>query len=339
RGITVLSKSDAVDRETLDVVRLEVEEFLRGSFLEHAPIIPVSSLTGAGIDELKSALGKIALDIPARDSTALSRLPIDRVFTRKGFGTVVTGTLVSGTIKKEDELEVFPTGRRVRVRGLQVHGVTADKAVAGQRTALNLAGAAVEDLGRGMMLAPPDTFRTTDRLDVSLALLPSARPLKDRSRVHLHTYTSETIAEVRLYEHKQLDPGQSGYAQLRTNDRLLVLPGDGFIVRRFSPVITIGGGVVVQNTPQRRSQKSVNYADSLRLLNDPSLPANLRARVVARGTQGLTFSETVARTESSSCELKKVAATAPLTALYRNTLLTSLALDVMRKGINNTIAI
>jgi len=337
RGITVLSKSDAVDRETLDVVRLEVEEFLRGSFLEHAPIIPVSSLTGAGIDELKSALGKIALDIPARDSTALSRLPIDRVFTMKGFGTVVTGTLVSGTIKKEDELEVFPTGRRVRVRGLQVHGVTADKAVAGQRTALNLAGAAVEDLGRGMMLAPPDTFRTTDRLDVSLALLPSARPLKDRSRVHLHTYTSETIAEVRLYEHKQLDPGQSGYAQLRTNDRLLVLPGDRFIVRRFSPVITIGGGVVVENTPPRRSQKIVNYADSLRLLNDPSLPANLRARVVARGTQGLTFSETVARTGWTPSTLKAVAATIPEIALYGNTLLPRLALDVIRKGIVNIL--
>jgi selenocysteine-specific elongation factor len=188
-----------------------------------------------------------------------------------------------------------------------------------------------------MMLAPPDTFRTTDRLDVSLALLPSARPLKDRSRVHVHTYTSETVAEVRLYEHKQLDPGQSGYAQLRTNDRLLVLPGDRFIVRRFSPVITIGGGVVVENTPPRRSQKIGNYADLLRLLNDPSLPASLRARVVSRGTEGLTISETVARTGWTSSTIKTVAAAIPEIALYGNTLLPRLALDIIRKGIVNIL--
>ncbi len=142
RGITVLTKSDAVDAETLDVVRLEVGEFLRGSFLEPAqsPIVSVSSLTGAGLDELKQALAKVAAEVPAKDSEALARLPIDRVFTMKGFGTVVTGTLVAGTIRKEDELEVFPSGKRVRVRGVQVHGEQADQAMAGQRTALNLAG-------------------------------------------------------------------------------------------------------------------------------------------------------------------------------------------------------
>src|SRR5947209_12649843 len=164
RGITVLTKSDLVDRETLDVVRLEVEDFLRGSFLDpaHAPIVPVSSLKGAGLDELKRALAQVASEVPARDSQAIARLPIDRVFTMKGFGTVITGTLISGTIRKEEELEVFPTGRRVRVRGVQVHGSAADKAVAGQRTALNLAGATTEDLARGMMLATADMFRPTD---------------------------------------------------------------------------------------------------------------------------------------------------------------------------------
>src|SRR5499425_3854251 len=164
RGITVLTKSDAVDAETLDVVRLEVEEFLRGSFLDptHSPIVAVSSLTGAGLPELKQALAKVAAEVPAKDSNALARLPIDRVFTMKGFGTVVTGTLVAGTIRKEDELEVFPGGKRVRVRGVQVHGESADKALAGQRTALNLAGVAVEELARGMMLAPPETFRAAD---------------------------------------------------------------------------------------------------------------------------------------------------------------------------------
>ena len=166
----------------------------------------VSSLTGAGLPELKQALAKVAAEVPAKDSNALARLPIDRVFTMKGFGTVVTGTLVAGTIRREDELEVFPGGKRVRVRGVQVHGEPAEQALAGQRTALNLAGVAVEDLARGMMLAPPDTFRATQRADVSLSLLPSAKPLKDRARVHLHAYTLEMVAEVALYGEKAIKP-------------------------------------------------------------------------------------------------------------------------------------
>ena len=208
RGITVLTKADTVDRETLDVVKLEVEEFLRGSFLDPnpnpatgaagAPIVAVSALTGAGLDELKRELARVASEVTARDADALARLPIDRVFSMKGFGTVVTGTLVSGTIHKDDELEVFPSGKRVRVRGVQVHGSSAEHAVAGQRTALNLAGVPTEDLARGMMLAPPETFQATKRIDVSLSLLASATPLKDRARVHLHAYTSETVAEVAL---------------------------------------------------------------------------------------------------------------------------------------------
>ena len=171
RGITVLTKSDAVDVETLEVVRLEVEEFLRGTFLDvsKSPIIAVSSLTGAGLEELKSALVAAASQVQPRDSHAIARLPIDRVFTMKGFGTVVTGTLVAGTIRREDELEVFPAGRRVRVRGVQVHGQTADAAIAGQRTALNLAGASTEDLSRGMTLVPPAILEKTRRADVSLA--------------------------------------------------------------------------------------------------------------------------------------------------------------------------
>src|SRR5437588_9484230 len=242
RGITVLTKSDAVDPETLDVVRLEVEEFLRGTFLEapKAPIAAVSSLTGAGLDELKRAIALAVADVQARDSEALARLPIDRVFTMKGFGTVVTGTLISGTIRREEELEVFPTGRRVRVRGVQVHGKTAEQATAGQRTALNVAGAAKEGLARGMTLSPPDTFRPTTRIDVSLTLLPSAKLLKDRARVHFHAYASETIAEVRLHGEKQIAPGQTAYAQLRLENPALLLPADRFIVRQFSPVITIG---------------------------------------------------------------------------------------------------
>src|SRR3954454_510081 len=251
RGITVLTKSDAVDPDTLDVVRLEVEEFVRGTFLESskAPIVAVSALTGAGLNELKGAIAAAAAQGQARDSSALARLPIDRVFTMKGFGVVVTGTLISGTIRKEDELEIFPAGQRVRVRGVQVHGQPAEQAVAGQRTALNLAGIATQDMARGMVLAPPSTFHATSRLDVSLTLLPSAKPLKDRARVHLHAYTFETVATVVLHGQNQVSPGDTALARLRLAEPTLLLPGDRFIMRQFSPVLTIGGGVVLDAFP------------------------------------------------------------------------------------------
>jgi selenocysteine-specific elongation factor len=297
RGITVLTKSDAVDRETLDVVRLEVADFLRGSFLDPAqsPIVAVSSLTGAGQPELKQELAKIAAEVPAKDSSALVRLPIDRVFTMKGFGTVVTGTLVAGTIRKEDELEVFPTGRRVRVRGVQVHGEAAEKAIAGQRTALNLAGVAVEDLSRGLVLAPPDIFRSTKRIDVSLSLLPSTKPLKDRAQVHLHAYTSETVAEVALYGEKQVKPGGKAYAQLRMTDPALLLPGDRFILRQFSPVITIGGGVVLDAIPLTRRKKET-VEPFLKILESGNPLAVLRVRLAQRHHDGLTLAQVTTET-------------------------------------------
>ena len=297
RGITVLTKSDAVDAETLDVVRLEVGEFLKGSFLDpgHSPIIAVSSLTGAGLPELKQELTRIAAEVPAKDSTALARLPIDRVFTMKGFGTVVTGTLVSGTIAKEDELEVFPIGKRVRVRGVQVHGEAAEKAIAGQRTALNLAGVAVEDLARGMMLAPRDSFCATQRVDVSLSLLPSAKPLKDRARVHLHAYTSETIAEVFLYGAKAIKPGETAFAQLRMADPALLLPEDRFIVRQFSPVITIGGGAVLDSSPLARAQRDTVVA-CLKVLDGDNPLSRLGVRIARRNHDGLSLVDLVAET-------------------------------------------
>jgi selenocysteine-specific elongation factor len=295
RGITVLTKADSVDPETLDVVRLEVEEFLHGSFLDpaHAPVVPVSALTGTGIEDLKRALVRQSLHIPARDSTAIPRLPIDRVFTMKGFGTVVTGTLISGTIEKELEMEVFPSGQRVRVRGIQVHGSAAEKACAGQRTALNLAGASTGDLARGMMLAPPNTFHASNRIDVSLTLLHSARPLKDRARVHLHAYTSEVIAEVRLYGVKQVAPGEQVLAQLRMEAPGLLLPGDRFIIRQFSPVITIGGGIVLDASPQAKARKDV-AASFLRILLNAAPETALQARVARTRQQALSISEAVA---------------------------------------------
>ena len=293
RGITVLTKSDAVDAETLEVVRLEVEDYVRGSFLDPAksPMVAVSSLTGPGLDELKSALVQVASEVVAKNSAALARLPIDRVFTMKGFGTVVTGTLVAGTIRKEEELELFPAGKRVRVRGVQVHGSPAEAAVAGQRTALNLAGVSTEDLARGMTLATADTFRSTSRVDALLSLLPSAKPFKDGAPVHFHAYTTETTAEARLYGTKQLKPGEEAYAQLRFSEPMLLLPGDRFIVRQFSPVVTIGGGVVLDASPGTRKQRAEDAAAFLKIMRDGSPEQMLAARVARRGATGLCLDD------------------------------------------------
>jgi selenocysteine-specific elongation factor len=296
RGITVLTKSDAVDRDTLDVVRLEVEEFLRGTFLggPSSSIIAVSSLTGEGLEGLKQALIHAVGVASARDAQALARLPIDRVFTMKGFGTVVTGTLVSGTIGKEEELEAFPSGRRVRVRGVQVHGSPADAAVAGERTALNLAGASTEDLSRGMTLASPAAFVSTRRIDVKLRLLPSAsRPLKDRARLHFHAHTMETVAQVVLYNATQIAPGDEGFAQLRLPAAALLLPGDRFIMRQFSPVTTIGGGIVLDAAPIPRAAARDTFLETM-AGGDPA--SILRARIARRQHEGISLSRLTAET-------------------------------------------
>jgi selenocysteine-specific elongation factor len=344
RGITVLTKSDAVDQETLEVVRAEVQDFLRGSFLAQPtlgqpnldapnPVVDVSSLTGAGIDDLKRELVKVAGEVPARNSNAIARLPIDRVFTMKGFGTVVTGTLVSGTIHKEDEFEVFPTGKRVRVRGVQVHGKSAERAVAGQRTALNLAGATTEELARGMMLAPASTFHATSRVDVELSLLASAKPLKDRARVHFHSYTAETIATVVLCGKKQAAPGETAFAQLRLSEPALLLPGDRFIIRQFSPVITSGGGVVVENTPPRKVKDATDYARFLKTLSEESQVGILRARVSASGARGLSITEAVARTGWLTQEIVSRISPSPEIVRIGDIFVFKPALDLVRKDL------
>jgi selenocysteine-specific elongation factor len=311
RGITVITKCDAVDGETLDVVRMELEEFLRGTFLEppKTPIVTVSSLTGAGLDELKGAIAAAAASVDARDSKALARLPVDRVFTMKGFGTVVTGTLISGTIREDEELEVFPDGRRVRVRGVQVHGRNAEATVAGQRTALNLVGASTEDLVRGTTLATPATFTLTRRIDVQLRLLPSApRPLKNRARVHFHCHTMETVAQIGLYGEKEIKPGDPAVAQLSIAEPALLLPGDRFILRQFSPVVTIGGGGVLDAAPilspkeVRKMERTASVSapvflhalETLGRFEQPS--AILMTRVMRRGKRGLSSTEAVSET-------------------------------------------
>ena len=323
RGLTVLTKSDLVDSSTLEVARLEVAEFLRGSFLEAAPIVAVSSLTGQGLEELRQELARLAAAVPSRDTHAFFRLPVDRVFTMKGFGTVVTGTLLSGRIAKETEVEIFPTGQRVRVRGIQVHGQASDAAQAGQRVALNLAGADTAELARGMTLAPAGHFRACSRIDAWITLLPGAPPLRDRARVHFHAYTAETIAEVVLLgpdnpeqstqarktdpRPAELRPGLSAWAQLRLAQPLLLLPEDRFILRQFSPVVTIGGGVVADNAPLplrlgREADVTAHIAQLGRLTNG-SRRDRLAARVARRESAGLTLADAVAETGASAEEL------------------------------------
>ena len=314
RGMTVLTKSDAVDAETLEVVRLEVADFLRGSFLDpsHAPIVAASSLTRTGLDDVKATLARIASEATAKDSSALARLPVDRVFTMKGFGTVVTGTLVAGTIRKDEELELFPSGNRLRVRGVQVHGSTSDTAIAGQRTALNLAGVSTEDLGRGMTLATAGIFRPTSRIDAQLSLLASAKPLKDGARVHFHAYTMETIAEVRLLGTNQLKPGEQSFAQLRFPEPALLLPGDRFIVRQFSPVVTIGGGIVLDAFPSTRKRRVEDAVTFLNTMLEGSPEQQLMARVARTGPVGLDLAAASAEMNIRREQAEKMAARAGL---------------------------
>ena len=250
-GLVVITKCDLVDSEVLDLVKLEIQELVKGSFLENAPVVAASARTGASLDDLRNALRRLGQGILARPLALPFRLPIDRAFVMKGFGTVVTGTLIAGSIGKDEEGEIFPEGRRARIRGIQVHNAPSDSAVAGQRTALNLAGVETSEIERGMVLAAPGLFQATSRLDCSLTVLPSARALKNRARVHFHSGTAETLAEVVLLNSKELAPGMQGYAQLRLANPGLFLPGDRFIVRQFSPVITIGGGVVLDNLAAR----------------------------------------------------------------------------------------
>jgi selenocysteine-specific elongation factor len=297
RGIIAITKSDLVDADSLGLVRLEIEEFVRGSFLENAPIIPVSARSGAGLDELKNALRGAAQAVAVKDATQHFRLPIDRSFAMKGFGTVVTGTLISGAVKVEDEVELYPARKRLRVRGLHSGGKQIDRAVAGQRTAVNLAGIEHEEITRGMLLAPAGTFEATQRVDARVTLLGSAPRLKNRARVHFHQGTAEAIAEVNLLDDggAELAAGGSMFAQLRLDQPLLLLPGDRFILRRFSPVVTIGGGTVLDARAPRHKRKDAAVAPFLGVLERGKREEILGALLEA-APRGMTLPELLART-------------------------------------------
>jgi selenocysteine-specific elongation factor len=304
RGVVGLTKSDLVDNDSLELVRLEAEEFLRGSFLEKAPLIPVSAKTRAGLDELKKALRDAAANAVAKDAGRYFRLPIDRAFAMKGFGSVVTGTLISGSVGAGDEVELFSGGLRLRVRGVQSGGKSVERATPGQRTAVNLAGIEHDALKRGMVLATPGKFRKTRRVDARLELLASARKMKQGANVHFHAGTAETIAEVFFHGAKELAPGGSAFVNLKLQDEILLLPGDRFIVRQFSPVVTIGGGVVLDplaRRPMLRDTGRVGFLETLEHGNHDEILAAMTERAVL----GLGLEEIIARTAWMEKEIRE----------------------------------
>lgn len=306
RGLVALTKSDLVEPEMLDLVRLEIEEFVRGSFLEGAPIVPVSARTGAGLDALKQELLKAAVAAPAKDATRHFRLPIDRSFATKGFGTVVTGTLMSGTVRVKDEIELHPLGRLARVRGLHSGGQAIEQAFAGQRTAVNLAGVEHSEVRRGMVLSAPGVFHPTRRIDARVSLLGSARPLRNRARVHFHQGSAEAIAEIILLGRSEISPGEEALAQLRLDEELLALPGDRFILRQFSPVITIGGGVVIDSGARRHKRSDSSATDLLETLESGNQLESLSALADA-SPRGLTLQELLARTGWMEPQIRELA--------------------------------
>jgi selenocysteine-specific elongation factor len=306
RGVVALTKSDLVDADTAELACLEIEDYVRGTFLEKAPVVPVSAKTGAGLADLKRELHAAAAQSAGKDASRAFRLPIDRAFAIKGFGAVVTGTLISGSVAAEDQVELFPSRQILRVRGVQSGGKTATRATAGQRTAVNLAGIEHTALKRGMALTAPNRFRATTRIDVRLQLLRAAAPLKHRARVHFHANTSETIAEVHLYNARELKPGETALAHLRLTDEILLLPGDRFIIRQFSPVTTIGGGVILDAQSRRPSTKDTSRTAFLETIERAD-HTEILAAMIDRSRSGITQSEIAARTGWLDTEIQSAA--------------------------------
>jgi selenocysteine-specific elongation factor len=276
-GVIVLSKVDLIDDETLALARLEVQEMVKGSFLDAAPVVAVSSRDGTGLDQLRQALVEIGSQAIVRPVDAAARLPVDRAFTMKGFGTVVTGTLVSGRLRVDDQLVLLPGGARVKVRGVQVHGESRTEARAGERCAVNLSGVDVADVARGQVLATPDAFVETRVVDVSVEVLAGTKGLRHGARVRVHQGTAETLARVGVIgDRSEIPPGARGYLRLRLERPAVLARGDRYILRAYSPAETIAGGAVLDPWPPR---------DRIRL------PAAAARCIALSGVSGETESE------------------------------------------------
>ena len=266
-GIVVLTKCDLVDSDWLELIKEDIKEELADTFLANSPMVEVSSTSGKGIKELVDIIQNMTSDtVNERDIYTIPRLPIDRAFTISGFGTVITGTLISGTIKKGDELEVYPIGKISKVRNIQVHNSDAEACFAGQRAAINLSNIKKSELYRGCVLAPVNSMKNTMMLDVKINLLKSSkRIVENRSRLHLYTGTSEVLCRIILLDKENLTPGESCYAQLRLEEEIAVRRGDKFILRFYSPMETIGGGEIIEPVPNKKSRANDNLKESLKL--------------------------------------------------------------------------
>jgi selenocysteine-specific elongation factor len=309
-GLVALTKADLVDEDWIELVSEDTREFLKGTFLEGKPIVPVSAKTGQGVDELKHVLQALVARVPPKQLEGKFRLPVDRVFTIRGFGTVVTGTLFSGMIRVEDRVEIYPKGIEAKVRGLQVHNASMPEAVAGQRTAINLQGIDKIELERGDVLGHPGEFAPTFMLDAVLQHLADApRPLRHRARVRLHVGTSEIMGRVILLDRDELAPGEETYVQLRLEAPAIALPRDRFVIRSYSPVQTIGGGMVLDAQPAKHRRGDAGLAAHFRLLAEGSPEEIFAHHLKQAAHQGLRLSEFLPRAELSEARLRQVAIT------------------------------
>jgi selenocysteine-specific elongation factor len=301
-GLIVITKTDMVDAELLSLVRAEAEELVASSFLEGAPIVAVSSRTGEGVEELKRVLQETARTVPRRNGLTVARLPVDRAFTMRGFGAVVTGTLVAGEIAEGDEMELLPASLRVRVRGVQVHGRAVERAEAGQRTAVNLVGVEASAIERGMVLAPQGRLRPTQIMDVRLEVLKSApRALRSRARVRVHLGAAEVLGRIRVLAGAgQVAPGEQGFAQLRLESPVVALPSERFIIRSYSPSRTVAGGSVIDPfAAKHRGREALRVGARLASISaggDMDEPSRLAYFIETAGEAGLRRAELLART-------------------------------------------
>ncbi|MFT5366974.1 MAG: selenocysteine-specific elongation factor [Candidatus Latescibacterota bacterium] len=289
RGIVVLTKADLVEQEWLELVTEELGDLFEGTFLAGAPIMPVSSITGLGIDALRTLVEETIGEITERPDRGIFRLPVDRVFSVQGFGTVVTGTVISGSVKPKDEIELLPAGKTVRVRGVQTHSKDVGEAFVGARAALNLNGVEVHEVTRGDILAQAGYFKSTYMIDARLHLLPDAPSVvKNRTRVHLHLGPREVLARVILLEGDEMHPGESQLVQLRLEEAGVAARGDRFVIRRYSPVQTLGGGVVLDPQPVKHRRLKADVNAALQDLEHDDLTEILEARLKAAGLEPRT---------------------------------------------------
>ena len=304
RGIVVLTKVDMVDQEWLELVREDVSSFLSGTFLADAPIMEVSAAKGQGLQELIALLDNMVKEVPEREGGNFFRLPIDRVFIMKGFGTVVTGTSISGLIRTGDEVTIYPQGLESRIRGIQVHNREVKEVSAGLRTAINLQGLEKEELERGNVVATKDSLRPTRMIDVVFDLLPSApRKVKNRSVVRFHTGTAEIISTIVLLDRDELIPGQTCFAEIRLEEPTAVMSRDRYVLRSYSPIRTIGGGEILNALPQKKKRFSEAALAELKVLSTGSLNEVTEQYVAAGRFAGTEYSQLPFLTNASKKRL------------------------------------